>query len=121
MSDGGAGAIVESVSVLAQFKVGRAVLWFVAAYAVVVGLSSRGRDWELFVLGGVVLALVALVAGFLAERKKRAERASLRAALLLWLFICASVVAGAFLLFRRKEALPPPPSEADVDGAAEAG
>lgn len=121
MSDGGAQVVVESVSLLARFRLGRGLLWLVAAYLVVTAVSARAGDRELLVFAAVALGLVALVAGFFAERKRRAERASFRQALVLWGLVVVSVVAGSVLLFRRKAEPLPPPDPNDVDRALGGG
>lgn len=117
MSDGGAGAVVEVVSTLARFTLGRGLLWFVAAYLTVTSVTAKASDRPLFLIAAAVLALVAGLAGFLAGRKKRAERASLRAALYFIGFVFVALAGSLFVVFRKKKSEPelPPPDEKEVD------
>lgn len=115
MSDGGAKVIVDVVGGLAQFKVGRVVLWLAAAWLTLTSLTGR-RDAGLWFFAALALALVALVAGFIAERRKRAERASLRNALAFLGLTVVTLVGGLWLVFRKKdEAVAAPPTEQEVD------
>lgn len=120
MSDGGAQVIVkvgEGVVQLARFRVGRVVLWFAAAWLSLSGITaSRESGSYLFFLAGAV-ALVALIGHSFAERTRRAERASLRHALLFVGLVIVSLSGGVWLAFRKKrgEELAPP-SEAEIDG-----
>lgn len=122
MSDGGAQALVEvgklAVS-MAQFKVGRVVLWFIAAWLALCAVTAQANGALLFGVA-VALALLALGATFLVERRKRQERASLRTALVVLAVVALSLVGGLALLLRGKKApLPEPPTEAEVDALAQ--
>jgi hypothetical protein len=119
MSDGGAQVIVamgEGAVQLARFKVGRVVLWFIAAWLTLSAITAHGdaRPFGFFL--AVAVALVALVGHFIAERRRRAERAALRNALMLIGLVAASLVGGLWLAFRKKRGdEPPPPSEEEID------
>ncbi|MGV3619377.1 MAG: hypothetical protein ACO1OB_01095 [Archangium sp.] len=116
MSDGGAQVVVETVSGLAKFKVGRVVLWLMAAYLVLVTATSHARDASLWFFAAFALALTALIAGFIAERRKHAERASLRNALAFIGLTLVTLAGGVFLIFRRKnDVTAAPPSETEVN------
>jgi uncharacterized membrane protein YoaK (UPF0700 family) len=117
VSDGGAGAFVEVASALTRFKLGRGVLWFAAAYLVVTSVSAKASERPFMWFAAVVLALVAGIAGFLAGRKKRSERASLRAALYFIGFVFVALGGALFVIFRKKKGEPelPPPDEKEVD------
>ncbi len=118
MSDGGAQVIVaagQGVVQLAKFSVGRVVLWFIAAWLTLSAITARSEASLYFFLA-VAIALVALIGHFIAERKRRAERAALRSALKLIGVVLVSLVGGLWLAFRRKGTPPaPPPSEAEID------
>ncbi|MFT3711763.1 MAG: hypothetical protein QM817_29340 [Archangium sp.] len=125
MSDGGAQVIVamgEGVVKLAQFKVGRVVLWFIAAYLTLAAITARGEGSWLF-FAALFIAAVALGAGFLAERRKRAERAALRTTFMVLGLAFVSVAGGVFLLLRRKkeEVIAPPPTQAEIDALLKEG
>ena len=116
MSDGGAQAIVETVSMLAKFKVGRVVLWLMAAWIALTTATSHMRDSSLWFFAAFALALTALIAGFIADRRKRAERASFRNALAFIGLTLVTLIGGLFLVFRRRdEVAAPPPSETEVN------
>lgn len=116
MSDGGAQVIVETVSALAKFKVGRVVLWLAAAWLMLSGLTSHDGSAALGFVVALGLALVALIAGFLADRKKRAERAAFRSALAFVGLTLVTILGGVWLVFRRRdEPAIAPPSQEEVD------
>lgn len=118
MSDGGAQVIVaagEGVLKLARFSVGRVLLWFIAAWLTLSAITARSERSLYFFLA-VAIALVALAGHFLAERRRRAERAALRSALGLLAVVLFSLVGGWWLAFRRKPSGPTtPPTEAEID------
>lgn len=116
MSDGGAQVVVETVSMLAKFKVGRVVLWLMAAWLALTAATSHLRDASWWFFAAFALALTALIAGFIADRRKRAERASLRNALAFLGLTLVTLVGGLWLVFRRNDdAVTPPPSEREVN------
>lgn len=105
MSDGGAAVIVkagEGVIELAKFPAGRAILWFVSAWLAISGLSNWSTSSFFFFIA-VGLAVVALVAGWLAGRRKRAERAALRQFFLLIGFTLMALIGAIVLVARRKK------------------
>jgi hypothetical protein len=118
MSDGGAQVIVaagEGVVQLARFRFGRVLLWFAAAWLTLSALTAHGESGALFFVA-LFLALTALIGSFLAERKRRAERAALRNGLMLLGMVGASLVGGLWLAFRKKkDAAVPPPTETEID------
>lgn len=120
MSDGGAQVIVaagEGVVKLARFRVGRVVLWFIAAWLTLSAITAQSGSRAVVFFIAVGVALVALIGHFLAERRRRAERAALRTALMLIGLVLVSLFGGLWLAFRKKRAdEPPPPSEAEIDG-----
>ncbi len=117
MSDGGAAVIgkgVEGVIALARFPAGRGVLWVGAAWLTLCAVTGQAGARALWFFIAVAIALVALVAGFLADRRKRAERATLKTALALLAFTLFSLVGAVWLVFRTKKTsddLPPPTAE----------
>lgn len=119
MSDGGAQVIVatgEGLVQLARFRVGRVVLWFIAAWLTLSAITAHGeaRPFQFFIAVGV--AFIALVGHFVAERRRRAERAALRNGLALIGLVVASLVGGLWLAFRKKRGeAPTPPTEAEID------
>lgn len=119
MSDGGATAVVEGVRGLAQFKVGRVVLWAIAVWLGFSALTGSGRDRDAWLLVAVVLAAVALIAGFIAERRKRAERASLKLVLAVVGLVVAGGVGLLLALARRRRGVAavaaPMPDEVDAE------
>ncbi len=119
MSDGGAAVIGEGVKgaiALTKFKVGRVVLWAAVAWLLLTAVTAQAGSQMLLFFVAIAVALMALAGGFLAERRKRAERAALKSALLLIGFTLISIVGAVWLLFRRKEDLElPPPSEQEVE------
>jgi len=121
MSDGGAAVIVEAVSLLARFRMGRIVLLAVVVLLIFRGLaSSIGiSPWALL---GVIRAGWAAFAVVVAIRRRRRERASFRQRLLFLGFILvASLGALVLVLRRRKQAAataPPDPREIDQLAAA---
>ena len=118
MSDGGAQVIVavgEGVVQLAGFRVGRVVLWFTAAWLSLCAITAHSDSSLTFFIAGFV-ALAALIGGFLADRRKRAERAALRQALMFIGLVVVSLVGGVFLAVRKKLGEEgPPPTEAEID------
>lgn len=120
MSDGGAQVIVkvgEGVVQLARFRVGRVALWFTAAWLAMSSITASRDSGPFFFFIAVAIALVALIGHFIAERRRRAERATLRHALMFVGLVIASLLGGVFLAFRKKRGEePPPPSEAEIDG-----
>lgn len=118
MSDGGAQVFVaagEGVVQLAQFRMGRVVLWFVATWLALSALTASGERGALFFIA-LALALAALVGHFIAQRRQRAERAALKNFLVLMGLVLASLVGGLWLLFRRKAGpVAAPPTEAEID------
>lgn len=119
MSDGGAAVIgkgVEGAIALTKFRVGRVVLWAGAAWLTLTAVTANAGDGALFFFIAVGLALLALVGGFLAERKKRSERAALKSALMLIGFTLLSLVGAVWLVFRKKKAPEaPPPSQEELE------
>jgi hypothetical protein len=119
MSDGGAAVIVkgaEGAFAIAKFRVGRVVLWIGAAWLALTAVTAKAGEGMLWFFVALFVALVALVGGFLAERRKRAERAAMKNVLLLIGFTLLSIVSALWLVFRRKSAPElPPPSEAELD------
>ena len=120
MSDGGAGAIVEVVSLLARSKAGRVVLVLGTTYlALQYAVSQLGRP-ALVAIGVVIAGLAAIAITFVVRRRRRRERASLYQ----WLaFLGLVVVAGAaallVILRRRKgSALGAAPSAEEVERLA---
>ncbi|MDP2272585.1 MAG: hypothetical protein Q8K32_17760 [Archangium sp.] len=120
MSDGGAQVIVkvgEGVVQLARFRVGRVVLWFTAAWLALSAITANRESGSFLFFLAVSIALVALVGHFIAERRRLAERATLRHALMFVGLVIVSLLGGVFLAFRKKRGdEPPPPSEAEIDG-----
>ena len=120
MSDGGAGAIVEVVSLLARSKAGRVVLVLGTTYlALQYAVSQLGRP-ALVGIGVVIAGLAAIVITFVVRRRRRRERASLYQ----WIaFLGLVVVAGAtalLVIWRRRKgsALGAAPSEEEVERLA---
>ena len=111
MSDG---CVVQ----LARFRFGRVVLWFTAAWLTMSAVTANRETGSFLFFIAVAVALVALVGHFLAERRRRAERATLRHALLFVGLVIVSLIGGVVLAIRRKrgDEPPPPPSEAEIDG-----
>ena len=97
MSDGGAQVIVkagEGVVQLARFRFGRVVLWFTAAWLSLSAITaSHDSSPFLFFVAGF-LALAALIGHFIADRRRRAERAALRHALIFVGLFVASLAGG---------------------------
>lgn len=120
MSDGGAGAIVEIVSLLGRTKAGRVVLVVMVCYIGVQYVASQVSRAGLVAAGVVVAGIAALAAGFVVQRRRRRERASMYQ----WLaFLGLAVTASATALFviaRRRKAsvLAPPPPAAEVERLA---
>ena len=122
MSDGGAGALVEGVTILSKFKVGRVALWLIAAWLTLTGItghSGGGRGSGLVFFIALLCAAAALFGGFLAYRQKRAERASLRMTFAVLGMVVAGIVGAALLIGRKKTATVTPPSETEVNALAE--
>lgn len=119
MSDGGAQVIVavgEGVVQLARFTVGRVVLWFIAAWLTLSAITAHGETRPFLFFIALAVALTALIGHFLAERRRRAERAALRTTLMLLGLAVASLVGGVWLAFRKRGGdVPPPPTEAELD------
>jgi len=119
MSDGGATVIVKGVEgaiELAKFKVGRVVLWVGATWGALTAATAKSGDGAAFFFLALCLALLALVAGYLAERKKRAERAALKSVLLFIGFAGLSLFGALWLVFRREKGPDAqPPTEAELD------
>ncbi|MEZ4295414.1 MAG: LPXTG cell wall anchor domain-containing protein [Polyangiaceae bacterium] len=120
MSDGGAGALVEMVSLLARSRAGRVLLLVGAVYLTVQYVVSQLSRAALVGLGVLLAGLLALVIAFFLQRRKRRERASMRQ----WLaFAGLALIAGGavlFLAFRRRKtsALGAPPSAEEVERLA---
>jgi len=117
MSDGGAKVIVaagEGVVQLAQFRVGRVLLWFIAAWLTLSAITARSEAGLYFFIA-VAIALAALIGHLVAQRRRRAERAALRTTLVLMGLVLASLAGGVWLAFRRKSAPSTPPTEAEID------
>jgi len=121
VSDGGAQVIVQTVSLLARFRVGRIILLAVVVLLIFRGLASS-IGISPWILLGVIGAGWAAFAGAVAIRRRRRERASFQQMLLFGGFILvASLGALLLLLRRRKKAAtiaPPDPREIDQLAAA---
>ncbi len=116
MSDGGAAAIVEGVSMLARFKLGRVVLWLLAAHIAFTGITGGGRDRAFYLFIALGLALTALGFGFVLARRARKERAQLRQFFLFIGFVLVSMIAAVVLVFRKRSTGPVlPPSEEEIN------
>jgi hypothetical protein len=75
--------------------------------------SGGDRVFPFFI--AVAVALAALAGGFLAARRRRAERAAPNSALMLAGFTLFSLAGAVWLVFKRNPAVgPPPPSEAEL-------
>jgi hypothetical protein len=121
VSDGGAQVIVQAVSFLARFRLGRILLLAVVVLLIFRGLASS-IGISPWILLGVIGAGWAAFAAAVAIHRRRRERASFRQMLLFVGFILvASLGALLLLLRRRKQAAataPPDPREIEELSAA---
>ena len=117
MSDGGAGAIVGAVSLLAQSRQGRIVLVVVGGYLGLVYLVNKVSTGVLVAILAVVVVLAAVVGHFVLLRRKRKERASMMQMLSLLGLLALAVAGAVFVLLRRKRAaeVAAVPSASEVD------
>lgn len=119
MSDGGAGAIVEAVSLLARSRAGRVVLVLGAAYLGLQYAVSQLSRAALAAIGILLAALVALAVAFFVRRRKRQSRARLGQVLALVALAIVGAAAALIVVLRRRKrsALAAPPSAEDIERA----
>jgi multisubunit Na+/H+ antiporter MnhB subunit len=120
MSDGGAGAIVEVVSLLAKSRAGRIALVVIACY---LGLEYVVSQVSRAALAGIVVVaagLAALAAAFVVQRRRRRARASLYQWLALFGLVIVAGATALFVIARRRKASAPgaPPSAEEVERLA---
>jgi drug/metabolite transporter (DMT)-like permease len=122
MSDGGAGAIFEIVSILSKSRAGRVVLLVVGCYLALQYVVSELSRAALFGIVVLLAGLTAIAVALFVQRRRRRERASLHQTLAL---VGLMIVGGATALFvlvrrRKAQALSAPPTAADVARLADA-
>lgn len=120
MSDGGAGAIVEVVSLLARSKAGRVVLVVGGTYLALQYVVSQLSRAALAGIAVVAAGLVAIAVTFFVRRRRRRERASMYQWLAFLGLVLVAGVTALFVILRRKRAstLPAAPSAEEVERLA---
>lgn len=122
MSDGGAQAIVEGVKLLWQVPGGKIILALIAGHLALSYVVSHVDGSVLGFVAVLLAAVAAMVLSVVWQRRRRQARAKLKQSIVLaGIGLVAVVFAGLALARRAKkgEALPSPPTAADVDAAAQ--
>ncbi len=109
-SDGG-----SLLTQLAKFRFGRVLLWFGAAFFALAS-AGAGENGSVVLFIAFILAFVALIGHFVAARRKRVARASMRNTLTLLGLVLVFAVGALWLVFRRKKTVAErPPTQSEVD------
>lgn len=100
---------------LAQFRLGRVLLWFGVALLTISSFDNPRHD-SLYLFVAAIFALTALIGHFFSARRKRKARASARSSLILWALVLVALFGALWLIFRRKKKVAGvPPTQQEID------